>query len=674
MSTPLPVLDPARDAASADINRRFELLRAGLDLINQGISLFDADLRLVMWNKPFLTLLEFPEELARVGTPFEAFLRYNAERGEYGPGDVEELMAARLKLARAFQPHSLERPRRNGRIIAVRGEPLPNKGLVTLYTDVTEQRNYEQLIREQNLTLEQRVRERTAELEAANAANAETASARQRSEERPRLITDSVPASITYFDQDLVYRFVNKRFADWIGCEQQAIIGRQIEEVVGAKVFSVARGNIEEALQGREVSFEYSLERADGRTLFARSTLVPELDADGKVIGAFSLSLDVTEQKLTQAALMEAQKMEAVGQLTGGLAHDFNNMLTVVIGNLVALEEQHGELAEIREFVEPALQAASGSVEIIKRLLAFSRQQPLEPRPVGVTSLVLNTIRLMRRSLPANIQIMTFARDEPLVALVDPHQLQSALLNLALNARDAIPGSGQLRIESSALKLSPESAAEFEVSPGEYVSIAVTDTGIGMDSNVVFRAFEPFFTTKPFGSGSGLGLAMVYGFAKQSGGSARIRSQPGAGTTVTLLLPGASDDEPALEPVQPGGPSGSTGKRLVLLVEDDPEVRRVIRLQLTDLGYPVLEADNGAEAATIIKNVPEIGILVSDLMMPGDMDGRALASIARSIRPNMRVVLISGYADTSDVHKTDIPILRKPFTKTELAARIKAKE
>lgn len=525
---------PTVDAA--DAAGRLDLLQAGLDMINQGFTIIDSELRLVAWNRTFFTMLEFPDELARFGTPFEAFMRYNAERGEYGPGAVEDLVAGRVNAARRFEQHYFERVRPNGQIIAVRGEPVPGRGFVTIYTDITEQRRFEHLIQEQNSELERRVRERTEALER------------------------------------------------------------------------------------------------------------------------------------TQAALLNAHKMEAVGQLAGGLAHDFNNMLTVVIGNLVALQEKEGSAA-IADFLDPALMAARRGVELIRRLLTFARQQPLASRPVDVGALISSLVLLLRRSLPENIALETRLGREALYALADPHQLEGALLNLALNARDAMLAGGALTIAAELQTVDPGSARELELAPGDYVRICVADTGTGMDAETLRRAFEPFYTTKSFASGSGLGLAMTYGFVKQSGGALRLTSAPGKGTQAALLLPrSATVAEPAEDVLGPV--TAAADRRLVLLVEDDPEVRKVVRLQLTDLGYPVIEASDGAEALRVLETVAGIGIVVSDTVMPGEVDGRALARRVRELRPGVDVLLISGYAQTQLAGSDDPPLLPKPFSKRELAAAL----
>jgi PAS domain S-box-containing protein len=653
-----------------DPTQRYEMLQAGLDLLDQGITVFDADLKLVAWNRTFLELLDFPDELAYVGAPFEGFIRHNAERGEYGPGDQKTQISERIEAARTFTAHIRERQRPNGRVLLMRGEPLPHKGFVTLYSDITEQRYIEHLTEHQNIQLEERVRRRTAQLENANAnlrraseENARIAAALRRSEERLRLINDTIPILIGYVDKNEVYQYANKGYSDWYAHPEGGVTGRAVIDVIGPYVYNQVRDSVRKALAGQQISYEYQMER-DGKTVFARSTLVPEITPDGETLGFFVFSHETTEQKRMQAALVQAQKMEAIGQLTGGLAHDFNNLLTVIIGNLAALQDHRGDDPGVNDFVEPALQSARRGVQLIKRLLTFSRQQPLEPQVVELSRLISGLAKLVRRSLPENITVST---DMPttLHALADPGQLESALLNFALNARDAMPGGGRLHISARPIELSTDATA-FDVTPGTYAVIEVADNGSGMNADTLARVFEPFFTTKRLGLGSGLGLSMAYGFARQSGGGILIQSQPGQGTTVLLALPLTRPEEEEQRPAEAPLP---TGGELVLLVEDDQDVRHVVRQQLVDLGYPVIEAENARQALEMIEYIPDIAILVSDVIMPGEINGRQLAHEVRHRYPSMRIILMSGYAEEcrADDDTANLPLLAKPFVRQDLA-------
>ncbi|TMW71342.1 PAS domain S-box protein [Thauera sp. UPWRP] len=609
--SPSPQAEPA--AFTPEQLRRHDLLLAGLDLFDQAIAVFDTTPKLVTWNKALVRLLDFPEALVRVGTPFEAFVRFNAERGEYGEGDIERLVAQRMAAARAFQPHYVERARPNGTVLAVRGVPIPNLGFVSLWTDITEQRRAEALIQEQNAQLEARVRERTAELEQTNAEKDQIAAALRRSEHRLQLIVDSIPALIAYVDRAEIYHFANRGYAEWFGYTKDEIVGRSIHEVLGDETYGQILPQVDRARRGERVCYEYSRTGPQGRIVHARSVIVPETGADGDIVGFFVMSTDITEQKASQAARRGA--------------------------------------------------------ELIRRLLSFSRRQTLEPSAIEVGSLVHNMTHLLVRTLGETIKVRLRLPGEPLHAFVDPHQLENAILNLALNARDAMPDGGELTIAVTQRTLDAALARAAEVQPGDYVQIDVSDSGSGIDAAVLPRVFEPFFTTKPFGGGSGLGLSMVYGFVRQSGGNVRILSAPNKGTNVRFVLPmaAAPAPAPAAAPVARSAPPLRDGP--VLLVEDEPEVRKVIRMQLTTLGHPVIEAADGVEALELLEHVEDIAILVSDTVMPGGLGGPELAARARELRPGLPVLLITGYAsEGTDMHSpAGVPVLRKPFDTPALA-------
>ena len=637
--------------------KRSESLQAALDLIDQGFTLIDRDLRFVAWNKTFLRLLDFPPEMGYVGASFESFIRYNAERADYGPGDTQGDIDQRVQAARAFAPHQFERTRPDGTVLLVRGLPVPGHGFVTLYSDITAQRNAERQIREQTNLLETRVAERTAEL--------------RRSEAQMRLITDSIPALVAYFDHNRVYRYINRGYQEWFGldpAEPGAVSARQY---LGSATYDGIRPNVARALAGEAVTFEYEASIVDGTRVTARTTLIPEIGTDGRVAGCFELTFDITEQKRAQAMLVQAQKMEALGQLTGGLAHDFNNILTVILGNLDALALALGRDAAVAEFLDPAVEAARRGADLIKGLLSFARKQPLEAQVADVTALITSVGRMVRRSLPEGLQLDMAAGDAPLWTWIDTHQLQNALLNLVLNARDACALKGRIAVHGSSRSLDDVASAALQVSAGHYVLIEVSDNGTGMDAATQARAFEPFFTTKPPGQGTGLGLAMVYGFVKQSGGAIDIRSVAGQGTTVSVWLPALDAATPLADPAGGSAQAARGDQGLALLVDDEPAVRQVVRRQLLDLGYVVVEAESGAEAKQILQQTPGINLLLTDVVMPGEIDGRLLAAFAREHCGVQRVVLMSAYAPEPG-RCVGEALLAKPFTRTQLAALIEA--
>lgn len=656
---------------SPQIQRRYDLLLAGLDLLDQAIAVFDATPCLVTWNKALPRLLEFPPSLLRVGMPFEELVRFNVARGEYGDGDPDALVAARMASARAFEPHYFERERPNGQVLAISGVPIPNLGFISLWSDISDQRRYEVLMERQNSILEERVAQRTSALEQANAEIGEIASALRESETRLQLILDAMPAMIAHLDADTRYLFINRAYARWFGMEREAILGRCVAQIMDADTYASIRENLARALAGETVSYEYARENSSGHTVWARSTAIADVDASGKVCGCYILSIDITEQKAHQVAFIQAQKMEAVGQLTGGLAHDFSNLLTIIIGNLAAMQDQAPEAPATVRFAEPALQAARRGAALIERLLAFSRHQTLQTRDVDVGMLVRGMQALLLHSLNERIELLIETPPEPLYACVDFHQLENVLLNLALNARDAMPEGGQLQVRVSARALSVEMENLTDLPAGPYVRIEVSDNGKGIDNKDLGRVFEPFFTTKPFGQGSGLGLSMVYGFVRRSGGNIRVRSVPGQGTSIAFVLPcvQAPDALPQVAKSKHADADAVGGGAMVLLVEDDVPVRTVIRQQLIDLDYAVLEANDGAEALALLENIPDIALLLSDTVMPGSLSGPQLALRARQLRPHLPVLLMSGYAENEQWQQFG-QILRKPFEREALAGAL----
>ena len=669
----------ASHSSTASLIQRLELLQAGLDMIDQGFTLVDEQLQLVAWNQAFLDLLEFPAAMAYVGAPFESFMAFNAERGEYGDGDTGPLITARLQAARSSEPHEFERVRPNGTVLRVRGMPVPGHGFVTLYSDITEHKRQQRLINDQTALLEARVQERTLALSAINqelrqtlADNDKMARSLRQSEARMRLITDSIPALIAYFDRNRNYHYVNRGYHDWFGLDTDRPQHISAKAFLGAETYAHIKPNIGKALAGNAVTFEYdvlALQDRDNRNKIARTTLIPEIDPDGSVIGCFELTFDISDERRSQAMLAQAQKMEAVGQLTGGLAHDFNNILTVILGNLTALSEQASVAPLLNEYIGPAIDAAHRGSELINGLLRLSRKQPLEPELVDVNAQLLHVERLVRRTLPSELTLEIQTLPTPLMVRMNPNQFQNAVLNLILNARDASHAKGRIVVHCNPLALDPAAAFQWHLPAGDYAQVQVRDFGCGMDETTRSRAFEPFFTTKAVGQGSGLGLSMVYGFVRQSAGAIHIDSAPDQGTCFNLLLPSVSAVHvPA--PLSHSAPAPAPASQgLSLLVEDDAGVRQLVRRHLLELGYSVIEAENGVEAIDILQRVPDIGVLVADIVMPGGVDGREVARQALARGDIPKVVLMSGFApETGDT--LPIPLLAKPFSKAELAAAL----
>ena len=415
--------------------------------------------------------------------------------------------------------------------------------------------------------------------------------------------------------------------------------------------------------------------RKDGST-FPMDLSVGEAKQDGESIFV-GIIHDLTERKLTERQLQQAQKMEMVGQLSGGIAHDFNNLLTVIVGNAEHLSEQLKSRLDLRQLADDICQAGERGAELTRRLLAFSRRQLLRPRAIDCHELIASTCKLLKRTLRENIEVTTAFNIDAIFAFADSGQLESAVLNLALNAQDAMAAGGRLTISTGIASLDDNyEGVHPDIESGEYAMIAVTDNGEGMTSDVAARAFEPFFTTKEVGKGSGLGLSMVYGFVKQSNGHVSIYSEPGLGTTVRIYLPNVTPNG-SRSSSQPAADEDALprGNETILVVEDDPFVRSSVILRVESLGYKVVLAVDGREAVMKLRTNPEIDMLFTDIVMPGGMSGWEVAELAQQMRPGLPTVFTSGYALEALVDQGRAPmksiVLTKPYRKAELAHRLR---
>jgi len=425
----------------------------------------------------------------------------------------------------------------------------------------------------------------------------------------------------------------------------------------------------------RDEYLEYRMVAADGRTVWVRDIMKVGNDGAGGQTG-YGVMIDVTESKSQQEQLIHAQKIEAIGQLTGGIAHDFNNLLAVIIGNLQLLDKPLRENTRLHGRVKLGLEAAQSGAELTRRLLAFARRQPLEPKLVQVNDLLSLMIPLMERTLGEAIKIRVRRSDNPSPVNVDRSQLENAIFNLAINARDAMPDGGAISIVTGDVTLDRQYASSHpHVSPGRYVMIAVTDSGTGMTPEVMKRAFEPFFTTKQPGRGTGLGLSMVHGFVKQTGGHIELYSEPGHGTSVKIYLPQAEDgvvikSDPAS--AQDEVPEGS---ERILVVDDNAHVRATMVSILESLGYEVFEADSGTAALAVLEKDRGIDLVFSDIVMPGGMNGFALAEEVGKQYPEAKVLLTSGFADIGSGPRTSAGEGRawigKPCERDTLARKIR---
>jgi signal transduction histidine kinase/CheY-like chemotaxis protein len=418
--------------------------------------------------------------------------------------------------------------------------------------------------------------------------------------------------------------------------------------------------------------FEIDAIRKDGETVKIEVSLKLLRRASGHVFNAFVR--DLTHKIAAEDQLRQAQKMEAIGQLTGGIAHDFNNVLTVITGTIEILAEEVSAKPTLAAIVKLISEAADRGAELTAHLLAFARKQPLRPREVDVNRLVVDAAKLMRPTLGEHIEIRSTLMEQVWTASVDPGQLSSALLNLAINARDAMPDGGKLVLETKNVTFDEEyAAANGDVQPGNYVMVAVSDTGAGIPAAIIDRVFEPFFTSKEVGKGSGLGLSMVYGFVKQSGGHIKVYSEEGHGTTFRLYLP--RTDAPAVQPAEPLPAEIEGGNETILVVEDDELVRAYVSTQLRGLGYTTLTAANGAEALAIADRGAAFDLLFTDVIMPGPLNGRQLAAEMLQRRSQLKVLFTSGYTENAIIHHgrldSGVLLLAKPYRKLDLARMLR---
>ncbi len=509
---------------------------------------------------------------------------------------------------------------------------------------------------------EARLRQLADELEARVAA---------RTQERDRLWRISRDL-IAVVDEGGRHRAVNAAWERLLGWSEDELVGRPAMEFAHPDDLPSLVGALEALRRGEALeAIELRVRGKDGAYRWIDWSVVP---ADGE---AYATGRDITERRQLEDQLRQSQKMEAVGQLTGGLAHDLNNMLTGVLGGMDLLKRRiaSGRLAEADRFIEAAAASAERAAALTHRLLAFSRRQSLDTRAVDVNALVGSMEDMLRRTLTEQIDLRVVYGETPVLATTDANQLESAILNLAINARDAMPAGGKLTIEIAEVEVGASGIREAEgLDAGSYVVLSVSDTGSGMPQSVIDKAFDPFFTTKPVGQGTGLGLSMVYGFMRQTGGHASIYSEEGRGTSVKLYLPLAeSAPGAALKP----GPRRETplgSGETVLLVEDDPSVRMLVREVLDELGYAALEAVDADAALAIFSTAGRIDLLITDVGLPG-MNGRQLAEMVRARRPEMPVLFITGYAPNAAVRGdflgAGMDMITKPFPMDALARKIR---
>ena len=525
-------------------------------------------------------------------------------------------------------------------------------------TDIEDQRVATDALALLNLDLERRVTERTAE--------------------RDRVWRNSRDL-LAVLDRDGIFRAANPAWLAILGYTPDEVAGRGVFDFVWPDDVDRTQAGLDSAAaQQNLTNFENRYRHKDGTPRW----ISWHTSAEGGLIYAYGR--DVTAEKeqaealrQTEEALRQAQKMEAVGQLTGGLAHDFNNLLTGISGSLELLQMRvaQGRLNELDRHFGAAQGATKRAAALTHRLLAFSRRQTLDPKTTDVNHLVAEMMDLIRRTVGPSVTIEVIDTAELWTTLVDTNQLENALLNLCINARDAMPDGGQLIIQTCNKSLDARTGRDLELPPGQYVSLCVADTGTGMTPDVVRHAFDPFYTTKPIGMGTGLGLSMIYGFVRQSGGQARIKSKPGCGTTVCLYLPRhVGETAEAETPATAFLPQQAQGGGTILVVDDEATVRIVVTEVLNDRGYTPIETEDGPSALRVLDSNRPIDLLITDVGLPGGINGRQLADMARVLRPGLKVMFITGYAEHAAVRngflEVGMHVLPKPFTMDDLATRV----
>ena len=555
-------------------------------------------------------------------------------------GEPLRMEAGAVGLGRWWDVHALRLGTAADHLVAV------------LFNDVTDRRRMEEALRALNLDLEARVAQRTRERDAIWNAS------------RDLFVT---------MTREGRYTAVNPAWTQALGWRPEQLIGAGFTDFihpddVARTRDALGRVVIDEGLD----SIDLRMRTATGDSRYVAWSATVQGDT------VYCTGRDITDRRQLEDQLRQAQKMEAVGQLTGGLAHDFNNLLTAVTGGLELLGHRlaAGRTDGVERYVNMAKAGAQRAAALTQRLLAFSRRQTLDPTPTDMDRLAAGMGDIIARTLGPSIEIRVVATAGLWSVLVDAPQLENALLNLAINARDAMPDGGRLTIETGNQALDARAAAAHDLPEGEYVSLCVTDTGTGMTPDVIARVFDPFFTTKPIGEGTGLGLSMIYGFVRQSGGQVRIYSEVGQGTTMCLYLPRhlGAGEAVAGAPDKVDRPRGLAGET-VLVVEDEEAIRTLVREILEDAGYRVLEARNGPVGVQLLQGDERIDLLITDVGLPGGLNGRQVADAGRAARPELKVLFVTGYAANAAVgagHMDEgMAVLTKPFNILDLERRVR---
>ena len=637
----------------ADVRFSNARLLAAIEALPAGFCLYDANDRLVLFNQRYREFYPKHAESLVAGRHFEEMLRAGVERGEFAEaiGREEQWIAERLR-RHADPREPIEQRLADGRWLQIEERRTGNGEIVGLRTDITHLKTLEQALKQ--------------------------------NEERFR---DFAEASADWFwemNADLRFTYMSENVERIVGVPPEWHYGKSREDLLGDNYDRETWDRHLQSLRNREPfrNFEYLRVGEDIEPRWLRINGVPKFAEDGAFLGYRGSGTDVTEMRRAEEKLhaseirfLHAQKMESIGRLTGGVAHDFNNLLAVIQGNLELIEEQVSG-PELKSMIGAALLSVARGAKLTGQLLLIGRKALLAPAVIDLNRSVTAMGELIRRTVPATIEIETGLGEELWPVKLDQSQFEAALLNIVLNARDAMPEGGRLTIATANVDLAAGDLTRFVdgLVPGRYVMITVTDTGNGMAAEALAQAFEPFFTTKPVGQGSGLGLSMVHGFVQHSGGDVLIDSAPGQGTTVRLHFPKCRHDAVHHTPTPEQALPRAMGRKCVLVVEDQADVRRVVAAQLDSLGYQVIEAEDGASALAVLNSDQSVDILLTDMVMPGKPQGSALAEQAGILRPGIGVILTTGYpseaAANGDGAGPERVCLIKPVSRGELAREV----
>jgi signal transduction histidine kinase len=624
-----------------------QMTQSGLNLIKQAISIYDADLKLAVANQRFQDMFNLPDDLVELGKPFADCIRYLATKGDYGAvEDIDIFVKERVEQAKAFQPHYLERDRANGTRISIEGSPLRQGGWVTVYTDITDIKIQEDMLRDRSKNLSKQLLNRSAELSQINRELTSTITALEEakrelteSESRLNLTNAMTPAHIARVDIGGFYTYTNQKLDTVIPKRPKNIIGMHFEQALGQEAYSNIRPHFEKALEGHSSSLEFSL-KDSGKQI--RVAFTPEVDSKDQVIGVYLLSMDLTEEANARRALTHARRRELAAQITSGLAHDFSNLLTIILGQQNKLEAIENLPDTVKENVATTKTAALRGGALLDGLSQIDASRSLTIRPVYFTNLINSIQQLAHAAVSSDIELEIQNKIGARYLMLDQGFTQDALLNLVLNANEATQSSGKISVSVTHVD--------------NWLEFIVKDTGCGFSEQALQNVFTPFFTTKKGSAGRGLGLATVFDFAKISGGRVDVENSKKGGAKVSLRIPYVEASS-----VKPG---------VVLLVEDNIEIRETIRDALRKIGHSVLEA-NSAEEALNLSRISDVTHIITDLMLEGEMTGYDLAKSLRDCGKTMPIFVVTalpkGNALRQQASKS-FPVLHKPFSDTELTS------